>query len=45
MTRKELPSNVSICGNCGEQTNDDINTMWDMDGESYCVQCYTGQGV
>lgn len=40
---KELPSNISICGECGEQTNDDISTMWDCDGDPYCIKCFTGQ--
>jgi NMD protein affecting ribosome stability and mRNA decay len=40
MDTKELADNISICVECGEKINDDIETKWNKDGEPMCKDCY-----
>ena len=37
---KELPGNISICSECGKQTNDDVSTHWDYYADPFCDKCW-----
>lgn len=35
-----IKDNESICSECGELSNDDISTIFDIHGDPYCNECY-----
>lgn len=40
MKTEELPDNISICSECGIQTDDNEETIFDKYGDPYCSSCY-----
>ena len=44
MSELELPDNISVCSECGKQTNDDSGeTKWSEHADPYCSECIVTQ--
>ena len=37
----EIEDNNSVCSNCDIKTNDDTETIFDEDGDPYCLKCFS----